>query len=147
MFLENIPLAVLIITGFVLSLAAWWLIGIMYLGYTIFALLFFTANVCTCCAGYYRGDCPSGFHKIARFFKPLAGKQFKHRFKRYTPVLYPIWFLPPVIALVLLVLKFSWIILTLLLLFSFTGFFIIPFVSSKLCGGCSNAECCPQVNR
>jgi hypothetical protein len=144
--LENIPLALLITLGCLLSFIAWWPLGIIYMLYTVIALPLFIAHVCPYCSSCYRDTCPSGYHLIAkRLFRSVRGKHFRNQFKRYTPLLYPIWFLPPVTTVVLLVSRFSWPVLTILVLFSFTGFCVIPLASKKLCGECTNARSCPQA--
>lgn len=56
----------------------------------------------------------------------------------------PVWFLPPVIGLYLLVVCFSWLTLALLFLFSLFAFVVLPRGSKRhTCRDCENAENCP----
>jgi hypothetical protein len=53
----------------------------------------------------------------------------------------PGWFLPPIAGLFLLVSSFSWVVLGLLAVFCFIGFWLLPETSKKHCEGCETVDC------
>jgi len=102
------------------------------------------AMVCPYCYHYTACTCPAGYHYIStRFFEPKEGRDFADQFRRSIVVIFPGWFLPPVLGLHLLVVDFSWPVAVVVLLFCLVGFWILPKVSRRRCEECENAESCP----
>jgi len=102
------------------------------------------AMVCPYCYHYTACTCPAGYHYIStRFFEPKEGRDFADQFRRSIVVIFPGWFLPPVLGLYLLVVDFSWPVAVVVLLFCLVGFWILPKVSRRPCEECENAESCP----
>jgi hypothetical protein len=74
--------------------------------------------------------------------RPKEGKSFAGQFKRNAAVLYPVWILPPVAGVYLSIVRFSWPVLALTILFCLHGFVILPIVSQQHnCKHCDNTDC------
>jgi len=56
-------------------------------------------------------------------------------------VLYPGWFLPPLVALYLLVTAFSWWTVALLVVFCVVAFWLLSEISKKHCENCETVDC------
>ena len=142
---ENTLLMGVHVLGTLLLVFVWWPLGLFYLGYCAFSIIFYMAVICPYCYHYTVCTCPAGYHYIStKFFKPQEGKTFQGQFRRTIVVMYPGWFLPPLAGLYLLITDFSWSIVVLLLLFCLVGFWILPKVSRQTCERCENAEECPR---
>ncbi|MBN2534189.1 MAG: hypothetical protein JXB88_14965 [Spirochaetales bacterium] len=147
--LDNIPTLVLFGLGAVI-LAQWGIIfGITHAVYAVLSILWFWAKICPYCHSFGTRSCPCGYGIIsAKLFKKKSGKNFSRIFKKNIPVLFPAWFVPPVIGIYLLISRFSYVTLLYLVLFCFTGFFVIPFVSKIAgCKTCRIKEDCPWMNK
>jgi hypothetical protein len=55
--------------------------------------------------------------------------------------MFPGWFLPPIVAIYLLVVHFSWPVLAVLGAFCVVGFWLLPEASKEHCEGCATADC------
>jgi MFS superfamily sulfate permease-like transporter len=141
--LENSSLALLFIAGTSLIAWVWWPLGLVYLGYCFLSIFLFLAWVCPYCAHYAARTCPSGYHLIpVKPTKPQAGKTFARQYKRNIAVMFPVWFLPPVAGLYLLIVRPSWLAVALTVLFCLHGFVILPYISRQHnCKYCDNTEC------
>jgi hypothetical protein len=143
---ENLPLVIVIIFGSILTSWVWWIWGIVYLGYSIIALLLYMKFICLYCLCYKTRSCHDGYHIIAsRLFEPRKGKIFYTQFKRYVPVVYPIWFIPVPAAFYVLMTRFSWLHLGFVIIFCISGFVILPLLSQNQCRKCTNGLYCPRL--
>lgn len=146
---ENIPLILIIIFGILITGSVWWGFGILYSGYSIAAMLIFMKFVCPYCVNFNSRFCMSGFNIIAfKLFHPVEGKTYHRQYKHYVPFLYPVWFVPPLAGgAYLLFRQVSWIMIVYLLIFSFTGFVLLPLRAKKQCRHCSNACNRPRMQK
>ncbi len=143
--LDNGKLVVMYGVGTVLIGLLWWPLALLYVGYCLFSLAVFVATLCPYCFRSAAGTCPSGYHLIvARYFPPRPDRTFARQFKRNVMVMLPVWFAPPLAGLVLLITRFSWQALALLVLFCVVAFVILPYISNQhSCKDCENASQCP----
>jgi len=145
-FKENLPLLIIIFFGMLIVGKIWWVWGGIYLLFSITALLLYMKFVCLYCFCYKTQSCHDGYHIIAkRLFKPGKGKSFYRQFKRYVPVVYPIWFLPVPAAIYVLITQFSRLFFGYVIIFSIFGFIILPLMSKNQCTRCKNGPNCPRV--
>jgi len=117
-----------------------WLLGLVYLAYSLASNGMYMAWVCPYCGHYALGTCAAGFDLISgRRFRPVPGRTFGREFRRRSWVLYPGWFLPPLVGLYLLVTSFSWPVLTLLVVCA-DAFWLLPQTSKSHCEACETVD-------
>jgi hypothetical protein len=145
--LDNLPTLLLIGIGAIIISFASTIGTIMYLSYSIFSIIWFWARICTTCDFYDTRSCPCGYGRISSFlFKKQEHKSFKKAFKRNIIVLFPWWFIPPLLGMYILIKEFSTLLLSLVIAFCIVGFIIIPFISRFVgCKNCSEKENCPWM--
>ena len=78
---------------------------------------------------------------LRQAFQAKGGITFGKQFGRNVIVLFPGWFVPPVVGMYLLVTGFAWCIVILLVLFCPVGFLLLPTDSQRHCTGCENLDC------
>jgi Ca2+/Na+ antiporter len=118
-----------------------WL-AVVYLAYSILSNVLYMAWVCPYCGHYSLGTCPAGFHILSgRRFKARLGRTYGSQFRRNVYVMAPGRFLPPIAGLYLLLTRFSWSVLILLVAFCVVGFWWLPESSKKHCEGCETLDC------
>lgn len=145
--LDNLPSLALFVMGFLiinqLSLPG----AIAYGIYVIFSIMWFWAKICPYCHHYGIQACPCGYGLIsASLFKKMEDKPFRKVFKKHIIVQYPNWFVPFAVALYLLITEYSNRLLIMALLFSVTGFVIIPLISKLAgCRNCKVKDDCPWM--
>lgn len=147
--IDNLPYLGMLVLGsaiFCLAVhdAAWRsLSAALYFAYGIGGALWIIAFVCPYCHFYDTRLCPCGYGQIAaRLSARKDGDRFAAQFKRHIPVIFPLWFAPPIVAVIALVRDFSTGLLALLLVFVLNSFVVLPLVSREY--GCAN---CPQKDR
>jgi hypothetical protein len=139
---ENALQIVMYILGAIISFLAWIPLAPLYLIYAVVSNILYMAWVCPYCGHYALGSCPAGFHILsARRFKAKPGTTFAREFRRNLWVMIPGWFVPPIAAIYLLAVDFSWLTLALLLIFCFVGFWWLPESSKSHCEGCETVDC------
>lgn len=139
---ENALQLVMYALGALLTGLAWWPLSVMYLAYCALSNVLYMAWVCPYCAHYRLGTCRAGFHVLsAGRFQPKPGRTFRSEFRKNIIVLFPGWFLPPIVAIYLLVNSFNWPVLALLVAFCIIGFWLLPEASKKHCEGCETLDC------
>lgn len=143
--IDNGKMAVLYGLGTALLWLLWPPLGLAYLLYSLSSLLIFIATLCPYCYRSTAQSCPSGYHLItARFFPPRPERTFARQFRLNVVLMLPVWFAPPLAGLVLLLTRFSWLALVLLVLFCVVAFVILPYISNQhSCKNCENASQCP----
>jgi len=73
-------------------------------------------------------------------------ERFSEKFKKHIPVIMPLWFIPVLVGVPLVIRSFSWTIFVLLVVFALEAFVILPLVSSKHgCKGCPQNNSCPWM--
>ena len=139
---ENALQIVMYILGAALCVLFWWPLAILYLLYAVLSNVLYMAWVCPYCGHYALGTCPAGFHILSgRRFKAKLGTTFAREFRRNLWVMIPGWFVPPLVAVYLLVTGFSWLVLTLLVIFCVIAFWWLPESSKSHCEGCETVDC------
>jgi hypothetical protein len=120
----------------------WPPLGLVYLAYSILSNYLYMAWICPYCGHYVLGTCAAGFDIFSgKRFKPQPGRTFGTEFRRKSWVLYPGWFVPPVAALYLLIVRFNWPVLALLAAFCIVAFWLLPVDSRRHCQGCTTVDC------
>jgi hypothetical protein len=145
--LDNIPTIVLFILGFLIVYHLSLAVAIIYGYYSLFSVVWFWWKICPFCHHYGTNACPCGYGVIsAKMFKKGIDKSFKRVFKRNILIVFPNWFVPFLIAIYLLISRFSNGLLILTISFSIIGFVVIPAISKLVgCKNCEIREDCPWM--
>lgn len=143
--LTNIPSILTFTLGFIIMLHLGILFGILYLAFSVVAILLFMKHVCTYCLLYNSGHCRSGYGRVApKLFKRNDPTQFYRMFKRFIPFFSLMWIFPLLGSVVLLLRRLTPYHLTLALSFVVIGFLILPlFHRYYECKNCPNRKNCP----
>jgi hypothetical protein len=76
------------------------------------------------------------------------GNRFNEKFKRHIPVIVPLWLIPVLAGVPLIIRTFSWPLLVLLVVFSIDAFVILPLFSRQHgCKECPQKDSCPWMGR
>ncbi len=144
--INNVPYLAMIVLGTVIFVAAlggsaWGpTAAAVYLAYGLMGALWIMIFVCPYCGYWNTRSCPCGYgHIAARFRKKKPIECFSEKFKKHIPVIVPLWFIPVLVGVPLVISSFSWTLLVLLVVFTLEAFVILPLVSTK--HGCKE---CPQ---
>ena len=145
--LDNIPTLCLFLLGFLIIKQVSFTGAIAFGTYAVLSVVWFWAKICPYCHHYDTLSCPCGYGVIsAKIFKRKDSTPFKNKFRRNIGVQFPNWFIPFVIAIYLLITKYSVEILILTISFSLIGFAIIPVISKQVgCKNCEIKEDCPWM--
>lgn len=148
-FIDNLPYMIMTFLGaliFIVGLKTsfWgWLLASLYIVYSIVGAFWIMLFICPYCHYYGTHGCPCGYGLISEKFRLKKDEnQFRKKFKRHIPVIYPVWMIPTIASIGFLIQKFSTLVLVLLILFAIDAFIILPLVSRKV--GCTN---CPQKDQ
>ncbi len=146
--INNIPYAAMTVLGTVIFVAAlggsvWGLIAAgAYLAYGLMGAFWIMIFVCPYCGYWNTSLCPCGYGRIAaKFCKKKPIECFSEKFKKHIPVIEPLWLIPVLVGVPLVIRSFSWTLLVLLVVFALDAFVVLPLVSTK--HGCKE---CPQRN-
>ena len=151
--INNLPYMAMIVLGtaiFVLGFGSlkWGSItGGAYLAYGAAGAFWIMIFVCPYCRYWNTKLCPCGYGRIAA---KLRGKKtvdcFDDKFKKHIPVIVPLWFLPILAGVPLIIRSFSWTLLALLIVFVLDAFVVLPLVSTKHgCKECPQKDSCPWM--
>ncbi len=151
--IDNIPYAVMTLLGMVIFITAfnksiWGMIaGFTYLLYGIAGTVWIMIFVCPYCRYWNTRSCPCGYGRIASRFMPKSTVEcFSDKFRKHIPVIVPLWFIPLIAAIPVVVKHFSWPLLILLVAFAIDAFVILPLISTKHgCKECPQKETCPWM--
>ena len=152
-FINNLPYMAMIVLGtaiFVLGFGSlkWELItGGAYLAYGAAGAFWIMIFVCPFCRYWNTRLCPCGYGRIAA---KLRGEKtvdcFDDKFKKHIPVIVPLWFLPILAGVPLIIRSFSWTLLALLIVFVLNSFVVLPLASIKHgCKECPQQDTCPWM--
>jgi hypothetical protein len=146
--INNIPYLAMTVLGTVIFVAAlggsvWGLIAAgAYLAYGLMGAFWIMVFVCPFCGYWNTRFCPCGYGRIAaKFCKKKPIECFSEKFKKHIPVIVPLWLIPVLVGVPLVIRSFSWTLLVLLVVFALDAFVVLPLVSTK--HGCKE---CPQRN-
>ncbi len=151
--IDNLPYAVMILLGsaiLLIGLGAWrWVAGGAYFAYGLGGALWIIAFLCPHCHFFDTRLCPCGYGRIsAKLRSKKDGSRFAEKFRRHIPVIVPLWLIPPVAGVIVLVRHFSAAMLVLVAAFAVNSFLILPLVSKKYgCARCPQKESCPWMGR
>jgi hypothetical protein len=153
--INNIPYMTMTVLGTVIlvvgsGMAAWGLIaGAAYLAYGGAGALWIMIFLCPYCRHWNTRACPCGYGRIAARFRAKEPVEcFNEKFKKHIPVIVPLWFIPVLAGVPLLILGFSWLLVALLVIFAFDAFVVLPLVSTKHgCKECPQRDSCPWMGR
>jgi fatty acid desaturase len=152
---SNLPYIAMTVLGSVvvfagLSGAVWqWAAGVAYFLYGVLGAFWIMYFVCPHCRYWGTRSCPCGYGRVAekiRARKP--GDRFAEKFRKHIPVIVPLWFVPVLVGIVVLLRSFSWAFLVLLVAFSLVAFVILPlFSKGHACKDCPQKDTCPWMRR
>jgi hypothetical protein len=119
-------------------------------GYALYGLagaVWIMVFVCPFCRFWGSHSCPCGYgHLAARLRARQPGDRFHEKFKKHIPAIVPLWFLPLVAAVLVLVRGFTWGLVVLSAAFVLDAFVILPRVSTQHgCRDCPQREGCPWM--
>jgi len=151
--LNNIPYIAMVVLGTTLlvvsiqAAAVRVFAAIFYLLYGVVGALWIMLFVCPYCRYHGTRSCPCGYGRIAARFRPKQSpEEFPRKFKRHIPVIVPLWFIPPLVALAAFFGSYSTLRLVLLLVFVLEAFVLLPLVSTKHgCRSCPQKDICPWM--
>jgi len=159
--INNLPYIAMIALGTAVLLISintllWrWVAAAAYLIYGIAGILWIILFLCPFCAYYDTRSCPCGYGRIAgrlrkaknSKFPPKAGTDcFDEKFKKHIPVIVPLWFIPILVSVPLLISSFSIMVLVLLIVFAVDAFVLLPLLSTKhSCKECPQRDQCPWM--
>jgi hypothetical protein len=151
--INNVPYIAMTLLGsaiFVVAFAQsmWaWLAGGVYVLYGAVGALWIMLFVCPYCHFWNSTACPCGYGRIAAGLREKRdGDRFREKFRRHIPVIVPLWIIPALVGVVIVVRSFSWILLILLIFFAVDAFIILPALSRKHgCVECPQKDDCPWM--
>ncbi len=120
-----------------------------YILYGLAGAVWIMVFVCPFCRFWGTDSCPCGYGQIAaRMRGRQPGDRFHEKFKKHIPVIVPLWFLPLVAAVPVLVQGLTWALAVLSAAFVLDAFVILPRLSTQHgCRDCPQREGCPWMGR
>jgi predicted secreted protein len=145
---ENGPMLTMWALGAIIMFYLGWLASLTYLVFCIFSIIWFIRFICTYCVNSRTGYCESGLGNLGHsLFAPNKPRFFRRQFTRHIAIQFPIWFVPPIVAIYALVQQFSYVMLILLIIFCIIAFVVLPYESKqKVCDDCPMRYSCPWTN-
>ena len=137
---QNALQVLMYILGAALCVLLWWPLAVIYLVYAVLSNVLYMAWVCPYCGHYSLGTCPAGLDILS----VGASTRARVHVCRISPKCGrndPRLVLPPIVGLYLLVMGFSWLMLSLLVVFCLVAFWWLPESSKKHCEGCETVDC------
>lgn len=152
---NNLPYTAMTLLGaaiFVVSLrslALGWIGATVYLLYGIVGVFWIIVFLCPYCRYWNTRSCPCGYGSIAgKLREKKANDCFNEKFKTHIPVIVPLWFIPILLAVPLVIRTFTWLLLVLLVAFAVDAFVVLPLVSTRHgCKECPQRDSCPWMSR
>ena len=152
-FIDNLPYMIMTTLGAAILIPG---IGLNFLGllagvgfilYGVAGTLWFIIFICPYCHFYGTRLCPCGYGQIAvRFRKKAPIEQFKEKFNRNIPVIFPMWFIPVIVGAYFLWMDFTPLMLVLVVGFCIDSFVVLPLVSRIYgCAHCEQKDDCPWM--
>lgn len=148
--IENSPIVTLWVLTSLLLIQIHWLWLLLFFVYVPFSVVWQWRYICTHCAAYGTGCCPSGYgNAAAKLFLFRGEKGFRKAFSKNIPVVFGYWFIPLIGGIYLLYISYPDIPIILIMLFVSTlvvGFGVAPYISSRVgCKECVQRDDCPWV--
>jgi len=153
--LNNLPYIAMIVLGTMILVvgfthsAVGWALGMVYFIYGVAGAFWIILFLCLHCYYWDTRSCPCGYgHIAAKFRAKQASDHFGEKFKKHIPVIVPLWFIPILVGIPLVVRSFPWLLLALVSVFVLHSFIVLPLVSIKhSCKGCPQKGACPWMRR
>ncbi|MHC4184362.1 MAG: hypothetical protein ACYSR4_00310 [Planctomycetota bacterium] len=151
--INNLPYIAMTLSGSAIFVVAFgqstwaWLAGGVYALYGAVGALWIMLFVCPYCHFWDSAACPCGYGKIAAGLREKReGDRFREKFRRHIPVIVPLWIIPALVGIFIVVRDFSWPLLILLIVFAIDAFVILPLLSRKHgCVECPQRGDCPWM--
>jgi len=145
---ENGPMVVLWVLTGTLIFNIGWFYTLLFAIYIPFSVLWFWRFICTYCANYDTGCCPSGYGKAAaKLFLFRDEKKFKQAFNMNMPMVLPYWILPLLAGGYIIYMTYPSVPIWLWMVFiaaMVDGFVILPYLSRQVaCSDCLVRDDCP----
>lgn len=142
---HNIPLLCMYIVGTIIVGFLCIYCAIAFIIYIIISNIVFMVTICAYCPHYGTRSSLCGYGLLTKNFTTRKRpREFKRQFKKYIAVLFPIWFVPLLIGIYLLIFSFDWIVLIILIFYIILAFGVVLYVSrSKSCKTCKHRDQCP----
>ena len=152
---NNLPYTAMIVLGTIALIVAldkstWgWITGTLYFIYGIVGVFWIIIFLCPYCVYCGTRSCPCGYGTIAgKLREKRPGNRFGEKFKKHVPVIVPLWVIPILAGVPLVIRSFSWPLLVLLVVFGVDAFVILPLFSTKHgCKKCPQRDSCPWMGR
>ena len=152
---NNLPYAAMAMLGAAIFVIGFqnpvcrWAAASAYLVYAVAGAFWIMIFLCPYCARWNTMNCPCGYSRIAaRLRQKSDSRRFREKFKRHIPVIVPLWFIPILAGVPLVVRSFSWLLLVLLIVFALVAFVVLPLFSTKYgCADCPERNSCPWMGR
>ena len=143
--LDNLPMLIMWVLGAIIFSYFGWLAFLTYIVYCLFSIVWFVRYICTYCLNSRLGRCVGGLGNIAAaLFVSNPPRLFRRQFAWNIAILFPVWFVPAIVAIYILLIDFSYAMLVLLVTFSIISFVILPMASKKsTCDDCTMKNVCP----
>jgi hypothetical protein len=143
--IENTPMLIMWGLGALIMSYLGWLASLTYLMFCFFSIFWFMRFICTFCVNSKNKICDSGLGNVAySLFGANSPQKFRKQFMRNIAIQFPIWFVPPILAIWVLLNVFSYSMLFLLIFFCIVSFVILPLSSKKkTCDDCAMRFKCP----
>ena len=151
--IDNVPYMLMVLVGSVLLFrtfgeTGWrWAAALLYVAYGVAGAFWIIIFVCPYCHFYGTRSCPCGYGQIAKRVVPAKdGSLFAQKFRKHVPVIVPLWIIPVAAGVFSLIRGFSWISLSILLIFAIDAFVILPVISRRYgCAHCDQKNECPWM--
>jgi hypothetical protein len=151
--INNTPYIIMTLLGTIIFIEAfgnlvWGLTAAgAYFIYGIAGAVWIMIFVCPYCRYWNTRSCPCGYGRIAAKFRSKSAVDcFSEKFKKHIPVIVPLWFIPILAGGLVLVGRFSWLLLVLLIIFALDAFVVLPLVSTRHgCKECPQRDTCPWM--
>jgi len=142
---ENLPMLTMWALGAVIVAYLGWFASVTYLVFCAFSIVWFVRFICSYCVNSRTGRCESGLGNIsAALFKANPPRRFRQQFHKNIAIQFPIWLVPPIVAIYGLLTEFSYAMLVLLVIFCIVAFVILPLAArKKTCDECAMKNVCP----
>lgn len=144
-FSHNIPLMIMYILGvFIVSIYNI-VFSVIFIVYIILSLYIFMVTICAYCPHYGTKSSLCGYGLVTKSLTSRKkASQFKSQFRRNIAVLFPVWFVPLIFGLIIIINEFTWFMVILLIVYIIIAFGVVLYVSrSKSCKTCKLKKNCP----
>ena len=151
--LNNLPYIAMIVLGTLILVVGFtqsvmsWVVGVVYFIYGVAGAFWIMLFLCPHCHYWDTRACPCGYgHIAARFRAKQDSDRFSEKFKKHISAIVPLWFIPILVGIPIVVRSFSWLLLALVSVFVLHSFIVLPLVSTRhSCTECLQRGACPWM--